>query len=71
MTTTPISNAAMYYSEPHGFKAVPYSVARDLELELIGLREAAQAVVEQQVERERAMSDEQTTLLRAPSRTPG
>lgn len=46
MTKTPISDAAMYHSEPHGFKAVPYSIARDLELELIGLREAAQAVVE-------------------------
>lgn len=34
MTKTPISDAAMYHSEPRGFKAVPYSIARDLELEL-------------------------------------
>lgn len=46
MTTTPISDSTMYYSEPHGFKAVPYSVARDLELELTELKEVAQAVVE-------------------------
>lgn len=46
MTHTPISDAAMTNSEPFGFEVVPIHVARELEIELTELKEAAHAVVE-------------------------
>lgn len=39
---TPISDAAMFHSEPHGYEVVPYYVAQELERKLNALSNSSQ-----------------------------